>query len=268
MLEPLKYHHVGNALGQNAKAGSVTLFQRVGLDPERTLSIKSHQFRHWLNTLDQGANLSQVDIAKWSGRKDIRQNAAYDHVSSLDIVTHIRSVVGDHGKVIGPLAEIPKHLPVSRDEYAAMVVPTAHTTLYGFCIHDFASAPCEMFRNCLDCREHVCIKGLQGKTDRVAAALEMATAQLRVAQDAAVQGVYGAQDWISTHRATVKRLGQLLSILRDPDVEDGTVIQLSTTDTCSLSEGAAHDRLAYDASLMLTAPQGMDAAASSRNSNS
>jgi len=268
MLEPLKYHHVGNGLGQNAKAGSVTVFQRVGLDPNRTLSIKSHQFRHWLNTLAQGANLSQVDIAKWSGRRDIRQNAAYDHVSSQEIVAHIRSVVGDHAKVIGPLAEIPKHLPVSRDEYAAMAVPTAHTTLYGFCIHDFASAPCEMFRNCLDCREHVCIKGIDGKTERVAAALEQASAQLRTAQAAAAEGVYGAADWVATHLATVERLDQLLTILRDPAIEDGAVIQLSTGGADSLSESAARDRLAGVDALRLAAPTGATSTPSSRKSHS
>ena len=268
MLEPLKYHHVCNGLGQNAVAGSTTVFQRVGLDPERTLSIKSHQFRHWLNTLAQGANLSQVDIAKWSGRKDIRQNEAYDHVSSHEIVTHIRSVVGDQARAIGPLAEIPKHLPVSRDEYAAMAVPTAHTTLYGFCIHDFASAPCEMFRNCLDCREHVCIKGINGKTGRVAAALEQASAQLRTAQAAAAEGVYGAADWVATHLATVERLEQLLNILRDPAIEDGAVIQLSTGSTDSLSESAARDRLAGIDALQFAAPTGAVPSPSSSKSQS
>lgn len=265
MLEPLKYHHVSNGLGQNAVAGSTTVFQRVGLDPDRQLFIRSHQFRHWLNTLAQGANVSQVDIAKWSGRMDVRQNAAYDHVSSHEIVTHIRSVVGDHAKVIGPLAEIPEHLPVSRDEYAAMAVPTAHTTLYGFCIHDFTSAPCEMFRNCLDCREHVCIKGILGKTDRVAAALDLARAQLGTAQDAAAQGVFGAQDWVSTHRATVERLEQVLGILRDPAIEDGAVIQISATGTYSLSEAAARDRLP-DSDVLRLAPPAAAAAPASRKS--
>lgn len=121
MLEPLKYHHVSNGLGQNAVAGSTTVFQRVGLDPDRQLSIKSHQFRHWLNTLAQGANLSQVDIAKWSGRRDIRQNTAYDHVSSHEIVTHIRSVVGDHAKALGPLAEIPCWSNLNRRQQCRIV---------------------------------------------------------------------------------------------------------------------------------------------------
>jgi hypothetical protein len=151
--------------------------------------------------------------------------------------------------------------------YAAMAVPTAHTTLYGFCIHDFTSAPCEMFRNCLDCREHVCIKGIRGKTHRVAAALDLARAQLGTAQDAAAQGVFGAQDWVSTHRATVERLEQLLGILRDPAIEDGAVIQLSATDTYSLSEAAARDRLP-DSDVLRLAPPAATAAPASRKSPS
>lgn len=243
MIEPLRYHHIAYALGQNNEAGSVTVFQRVGLDPERRLSIRSHQFRHWLNTLAQGANLSQIDIAKWSGRRSPDQNAFYDHVTSEEIVEQIRAKVGNHAKAIGPLAEIPKHLPVSREEYVTMAVPTAHTTLYGFCIHDFAASPCEMFRNCLDCREHVCIKGLPDRMERIERSLTLATAHLEQAQAAVTDGVYGAEEWVEVHGATVKRLAQLIAILKDPGVEDGAVIQLGKQETYSLSEGAAHDYL-------------------------
>jgi len=227
MFESLRYHHVSNALGQNASAGSSTVFRRLGLDPERHLLIKTHQFRHWLNTLAQGASLSQVDIAKWSGRASVHQNAAYDHESSDEIVMRIRAAIGDHGRAIGPLAEIPKNLPVSRAEFAAMTVPTAHVTLYGFCIHDFTSTPCEMFRKCLDCREHVCVKGVPGKVERVRQALEEAQRQLRLAIAAVADEVFGAEDWVVVHRATVERLEQLLAILLDSNVSDGAVIQLS-----------------------------------------
>lgn len=242
MFEPLRYHHVSNALGQNARAGSVTVFQRVGLDPDRRVSIKSHQFRHWLNTLAQGASLSQVDIAKWSGRVNTHQNSAYDHESSNEIVARIRSAVGDHDKTIGPLADIPKNLPVSRAEFAEMAVPTAHVTLYGFCIHDFTTTPCEMFRKCLDCREHVCVKGVPGKVERVRQALAAAHHQLDLALVAVADEVYGAGDWVATHRMTVDRLGQLLAILTDPKIADGAVIQLSASGTYSLSEAAIRDR--------------------------
>lgn len=242
MFEVIKYHHIGCALGQNQKAGSKTVFQRVGIDPDAQLAMRSHQFRHWLNTLAQGANLSQLDIAKWSGRVSIQQNAAYDNVSSEEIVTQIRAALGDHAKAIGSIAEIPKNLPVTRDEFAMMTVPTAHVTLYGFCIHDFTALPCEMFRRCLDCREHVCIKGASGKTERVRDALNAARNVLATAKQAVVDEVYGAADWVPTHEATVERLEQLLAILTDPNVADDAVVQLRASGTYSLSEGALRDR--------------------------
>ncbi|MFS8980194.1 hypothetical protein PO002_38050 [Cupriavidus necator] len=243
MFEVVKYHHIGCALGQNRRAGSATVFERVGIDPEGKLSMRTHQFRHWLNTLAQGANLSQVDIATWSGRAHIHQNTAYDHVTSEEIVTKIREAVGNHAKAIGPLAEIPKNLPLTRAEFASMAVPTAHVTLYGFCIHDFTSTPCEMFRKCLDCREHICVKGIPGKMERVQLALEAARESLAKARKAVGDEAYGAEDWVAAHLATVERLEQLLSILNDPSVADGAAIQLTSTNTFSLSEGALLDRL-------------------------
>lgn len=242
MFESVRYHHLYAALSNNRNR-SLSVFFRVGLDPEKKLSIKSHQFRHWLNTLAQGANLSQYDIAKWSGRTNIHQNAAYDHVSSEEILSKIRDAVGDHAKSIGPLAEIPKKLPVTREEFAEMVIPTAHVTLYGFCIHDFSTMPCEMFRKCLDCREHVCIKGIMEKTEQVRLALDAAYNSLAMANHAVMDEIYGAEDWVDVHRSTVERLEELLSILNDPNVDDGAVIQLKATNIQSLSEGSLSDRL-------------------------
>ena len=43
MFEVVKYHHIGCALGQNKRAGSTTVFQRVGIDPEGKLEMRSHQ---------------------------------------------------------------------------------------------------------------------------------------------------------------------------------------------------------------------------------
>jgi hypothetical protein len=246
MFEVVKYHHVGCALGQNKRAGSTTVFQRVGIDPEGKLEMRSHQFRHWLNTMAQSASLSQLDIAKWSGRADIRHNRSYDHMTSEEIITKIRDAVGDHAKAIGPLAEIPKNLPVTRAEFAAMAVPTAHVTLYGFCVHDFTTTPCEMFRRCLDCREHVCIKGLPDKTERIRQALEANRDSLAKAKKAVAENAYGAEDWVTAHQAAVDRLEQLLTILTDRSVTDGAVVQLNSTSTYSLSEGALLDRLHLD----------------------
>ncbi|MBN0091555.1 integrase, partial [Pseudomonas aeruginosa] len=97
--------------------------------------VTSHQFRHYLNTLAQAGGLSQLDIAKWSGRRDVRQNEAYDHVTSEQMLQKIRGAVGEE-QMFGSLAELPKKVMIRRDEFARLVIPTAHTTDLGYCIHD------------------------------------------------------------------------------------------------------------------------------------
>jgi hypothetical protein len=242
MFEVVKYHHIGCALGQGQKSGSRTVFQRVGLDPDGDLAMRSHQFRHWLNTLAQGANLSQIDIAKWSGRATVQQNAAYDHVSSDEIVASMRAAIGNQSMVIGPLAEIPKNLPVTRTEFAKMVIPTAHLTLYGFCVHDFTALPCEMFQKCLECRELVCVKGMKKQTERIEQTLVETRKILDRATQAAVDGVYGAEDWITSHRSSIVRLEQLTNILTASEISDGALVQLNAGGAFSLSESALRDR--------------------------
>ena len=56
------------------------IFARLGLsDPDDPITLKTHQLRHYLNTLAQRGGLSEAEIAAWSGRADIRQSTVYDH---------------------------------------------------------------------------------------------------------------------------------------------------------------------------------------------
>ncbi len=243
MFEPVDYSRIANGLGGPPNSNTMSVFSKIGLDPDRKLRIKSHQFRHYLNTLAHGSGLSEIDIAKWSGRVDVSQNPAYNHVSSEEILTKLRSAVGNKQKAIGGLADIPRNLPVSRDEFAELAIPTAHTTEYGFCTHDFVVSPCELFRRCLECREQVCVKGDPLKTERIRQAAAQAQLNLERARKAAADDYYGADAWVATHSATVLRLEQLVAILDDPDVPDGAVIQLGNSGIYSLAEGAIRDRL-------------------------
>ena len=64
--------------------------------------------------------MSQLDIAKWSGRKNVHQNSAYDHVSASELVLKIRSALGDDRQMFGPLAELPKRIVI----HVASVTPS------------------------------------------------------------------------------------------------------------------------------------------------
>lgn len=229
MIEPISIDQINGGLGGRAKHGFGSVFSRFGFTmPDGSpIKITTHQFRHYLNTLAQAGGMSQLDIAKWSGRKDIQQNAVYDHVTPDQMLQKIRDAVGDESQMFGPLAELAKKTLIPRDEFARLVVPTAHTTELGYCIHDYTMSPCQQHRDCIHCTDLICVKGNEEKERRLRQQLEEARDLLRRAEEAAKDGYYGSDRWLEHHTSTVDRLSQLCSIMDDPKVPIGSVIQLS-----------------------------------------
>ncbi|KPX71645.1 MULTISPECIES: hypothetical protein [Pseudomonas syringae group genomosp. 2] len=229
VIEPVNINQVNTALGTRSAHGFESIFDRLGFtEPDGSrIRVSTHQFRHYLNTLAQSGGMSQLDIAKWSGRLDVRQNEAYDHVTADQMVAKIRESIGDQTLMFGPLAKLPKNIPLSRDEFARLKIPTAHTTDLGFCVHDYTMMPCEKHADCINCNEHVCVKGDEGKTMRVRHRLKEAKQLLSRAEEAKTQGYYGADRWMEHHQKTVQRLTQLTDIFDNPAVAVGAVIQLA-----------------------------------------
>ncbi|WP_052189786.1 MULTISPECIES: hypothetical protein [Xenorhabdus] len=60
------------------------------------LRFHSHQIRHLLNTMAQRSALSQVQIAHWSGRRNIKDNVVYDHMSHDELSELSRKVLNTH----------------------------------------------------------------------------------------------------------------------------------------------------------------------------
>ncbi|MDO8208351.1 MAG: integrase [Gallionella sp.] len=229
MIEPISIDQINTGLGERVVHGFPSVFSRFEfVEPDgNDIKVTTHQFRHYLNTLAQAGGLSQLDIAKWSGRKDIRQNAAYDHVTPGQMVQKIRDAIGDDSTMFGPLAELAKKTLIPRDEFARLVVPTAHTTELGYCIHDYTMSPCQQHRDCIHCTDLICVKGDEEKERRLRQQLEEARDLLRRADEATKDGYYGSDRWLEHHASTVERLSQLCSIIDDPKVPIGAVIQLS-----------------------------------------
>lgn len=248
VIEPVNVNQVNSALGARSEHGFESMFDRLGFKESdgSPVEMTTHQFRHYLNTLAQAGGLSQLDIAKWSGRVDIRQNEAYDHVSADEMVAKIRLSIGVESKMFGPLAKLPKNIPISRDEFARLKIPTAHTTDFGFCVHDYTMMPCEQNADCINCNEHVCVKGDEHKAAMVKRRLEEAQDLLERAKAAMADGYYGADRWMEHHQKTVVRLTQLAAILDDPSVPAGSIIQLADIPTVTYVQQAVEDRAALD----------------------
>ncbi len=228
MIEAVGIGQINAGLGSRVEHGHGSIFTRFGFtEPDGShIAVTSHQFRHYLNTLAQAGGLSQLDIAKWSGRKDIRQNEAYDHVTPGQMLQKIRDAVGGD-QMFGPLAELPKKVLIRRDEFARLVVPTAHTTDLGYCVHDYTASPCQLHMDCIHCQDLVCVKGDAEKEASLRQRLDEAKGLEDMAQAATDEGYSGSDRWLDHHRTTVDRLTQLCSIMDDPTVPDGAVIQLA-----------------------------------------
>jgi len=186
------------------------------------LKVTSHQARHLLNTIGQRGGLSNLEIAKWSGRADVRQNRTYNHMTEYELLAMAERI--DTSKTMfGPVGDVIKHLPVTALEFNTLEQAAAHVTEYGFCVHDYTMSPCEKYRDCINCTEQVCIKGDTSKLERIKERLERTEILLVEAEKDADEGDIGADRWLAYHQKTVTRLRELVSILEHPEIEEKAV---------------------------------------------
>src|SRR6202521_6028630 len=126
VIEMVTYGAIAQRLGDGNHRSIFDTYGALETDGS-PIHLKTHQFRHYLNTLAQAGGMSQLDIAKWSGRKSIHQNQAYDHLSDRDVLALVRETIGDSHRTFGPLATIRAPM-LPRDEFARLKVPAADTT--------------------------------------------------------------------------------------------------------------------------------------------
>lgn len=193
-----------------------------------SIKVTSHQFRHLLNTMAQRGGMSQIDIARWSGRVEVKQNRVYDHMSEFEIVDMIRNRDSDL-MLDGPLEELRKKisekLPIDSQSFNILAFPTAHITEVGYCIHDYTMSPCQKHLDCLNCSEQVCVKGdkrikdIQGIYEKNKALLEKMDSDIS-------DGISGVDRWYEHTKMTLQRVENLLDIMTDSTVPNGSIIKL------------------------------------------
>ena len=187
--------------------------------------MTSHQVRHLLNTFAQRGGLSQLEIAKWSGRADQKQNRTYNHMSEYEMVAKAEALDTSLA-LFGPSGKIDKHVPITIQEFNTMEKGAVHVTEFGACVHDYTMTPCEKYRDCLNCHEQVYIKGETENLIRIKERLSIIKEKLQDAENAIREGSAGADRWYECQKNTMEHLLELVSILENPDLEDGAQIKL------------------------------------------
>lgn len=212
------------------------------------IEVTTHAFRHWLNTVAQLRGMSELDIAKWSGR-DPSQNQAYNHVAPEETLSQIRELLDENGGA-GPLFEAASseriNRPVSRKDFLAAQIGSAHTTDYGICIHDYSLLPCQVLGDCLGCSENVFVKGDKKHREKIEKRLELAMAQLDQSLQAEAGGIYGADRWTQDHLRKIETMRTILAIHQDDSIPDGTIINLEAARQDNEIAMAIRDRNAHD----------------------
>lgn len=228
MFTCVDYNTVANAMV--AHDGQPSIFDRFKYteDDGSPIELNTHSLRHYLNMLAQMGGMSSAEIAMFSGRKDVSQNRAYDHMTSDEVQAPIADAL--KAGFTATLVELPSARQIIlRSQFSSAGTSAAHTTKYGWCMHDFASEPCQLHRDCINCEEQECIKGEAHKLQNLRLFKSETELSLSRARSAASDSDWGADIWVQHYTQTLERTNALIAILEDPAVPDGTRIRLSVT---------------------------------------
>jgi hypothetical protein len=251
MITHIGVQQISRRVDERSDSGTPSIFERTGVRSQdgSPIRITTKQLRHFLNTIAQAANMDRFDLAAWSGRKDIRQNTAYDHVSTSERVEEMRESVVKAAEKFSPPTLLKKYIPVLRSEFALEKVRTGHLTDLGHCVHDFVMAPCQKFGDHINCEEHIVIKGDPDVETRIRRSLEENQVLYERAHEAVQRGNLSAQRWLDLHAARLARFNEIVQILDDDKIEKGALIRLSIPDSPSRIKDAARQRAVFDCAI-------------------
>lgn len=219
----------------------ITIFERHGYHDGQGefLHLTSHQLRHYLNTLvRRDGTLTEQEIAYWSGRKAVSQNLVYDHVSVDDKLHKLEVRLGFHSDT-HPFGNINDRIFIRRDQFGEIEKITAHLSFLGYCLHDYMQSPCQLYEDCIQCAELVCIKGDQRSKSALETLYADSLALTHAARKDCDADMLGAAEWFQAHKRRENYIKNLKDIFDDAEIPGGTPIRLNTSTSNKIKEAMA-----------------------------
>lgn len=225
-------------------AGVKSIFQRWGFGE---LVITSHQLRHMLDTMAAVNGMDAEMRAKWAMRSDPTHNKYYDHTTpeeyGADFIEEREAQIAVNELVTKAqegsiLHQVMIATPRTIQELNTKASLSVHTTDFGMCRTSYMSEPCTKYRDCINCTEHVCIKGDDGACERIRQRLEKEEKLLKMDKKAVDGQVQGAMQFYERRAMTVKRFGELLTTMENPDIPDGSLVKLKDIEEVTLLDRA------------------------------
>lgn len=192
----------------------------------RAIKLTTHQARHYLSTLAERGAMAGEDLAKWAGRAMMRDNAVYNHMTESERTERARdSLAGT--SIAGSRTAPSPQAPITPTEFNLGVEAPTHRTEFGACELDWTSSPCTRNRDCVNCPSHRYEKGDTQSHERIRFFYEHHVAECTKALDAIVAGATVADRWLEHGLKSLLRLQELLSLLEDESIPDGSAIRLA-----------------------------------------
>jgi hypothetical protein len=204
----------------SAGAESMNFFARNGY---KAIKLKSHSLRHLLNRLGRSSGVSVEMLTEWSSRATTRQTRTYLHDDPA-------KAAAKGAVVLGTTQEQEPQKPVTNEEAALYGQGPFHRSRYGICRRSWRAGPCNKFADCLNCSELLMCKG-----DKIAAEIikldrDNLVQTYTAAKQAIANGERAASRWTEKAGPQIERLDQLLAILHNPDIPDGSPIEMAGED--------------------------------------
>jgi hypothetical protein len=203
-----------------------TIFEKYGYTNKdgSKIHFTSHMMRHYLSTLSNKSGLEYNKLAQWACRVNIEHNETYNHMSDSEKTEKIKQVYDLNNN------KITLNKPVNIEEFKAFHTGPVQVSEYGFCLHEYSLSPCIKYNDCLNCNEHICIKGDKDKENRISLLFKQTKANLDQAKQDIAIGLFGADKWYENHEKNYIKLKQLLGIFKDSSIKDGSVISLNNNE--------------------------------------
>ena len=216
LVRPIRLQQIQDALGVadrcTVRVRSVFDLRNL-LEGGKPMRVRTHAFRHWLNTLADRGGLGDAELARWMGRRDVKQNATYKHGTVAHRTQKAREMIAQ-GSLIGPVSEVYHSLPpIEREEFLNAAVEAVHFTEIGACVHNYAASPCERHLSCLrGCPDYLRTKG---DPDERAALLRLKESTDRaraMALEALATEEYGASNYVQHNEDLLRGIDRALAV--------------------------------------------------------
>ncbi len=199
-------------------------------------TIRTHQFRHLLNTIMQESDMfSQEDIAKNFLRKNAKDNSSYNHqISPIKFAERTRDFQStvlkklniDEQEAKNVIQRFPllsyEDLQKDLDESGSY-----HFMDIGRCRHDYTQSPCGMHYMCLrECIHYKRTKGDVKEVEKITQRRDRALMQMNLAKEDADDNFTNANNWYLNHLQLVNGCNQALAIEDNPQYLNGEIVQI------------------------------------------